>query len=186
MKFYYDYDPAEPKQIIGELHKIQDGCILLDHIPLKNSIEIPDFVQSDSAVLQPGQFRCDYGEDLNYRESNGLIYFNDIHNGNRVLVSYLCVGTLIIADDLNEIKAHLENFSLHNTYSLPTASSLEKGGIRVGNGLEMVGDILNSKSNVRFLGSVDEFPANKNFGDLLFFEGDPYIFDGDNWLALRG
>lgn len=142
-KTYFPYNPAEPVEIIGEVHTIEDGVILLDHIPFENSIRIPDFVQTDSVSILPHQFRCEYGSDLYYRESNCLVYFNEQMNGTRVVVSYLCVGTIIIASDLNEIKRHLENVLIHTPYELPTASTLQKGGIRPGKGLEMVGDILN-------------------------------------------
>ena len=57
-------------------------------------------------------------------------------------MNYLQVGTIIIADDLNEIKAHMEDERLHQLYELPTASALQKGGIRPGNGLTMIGDLL--------------------------------------------
>ena len=155
MKTYYPYDPTSPREIIGEFQTIQDGCILLNHIPYKNSIEIAGFVQVDSAYLLPHQFRCDYGDDLYYREANCIVYFNDQHNGEHVVVNYLCVGTIIIAEDLNEIKEHIESDAIHNYYVLPTASTLQKGGIRTGAGLEMVGDILNIKA-----GSGLEFDAN--------------------------
>lgn len=143
MKTYFPYDVQNPRAIVGEVHTIEDGTILLKHIPYANSIEIEGFVQTDNMVLLPHQLRCDYGTELNYRESSCLVYFNEVHNGLRVIVNYLCVGTIIIADDLNEIKAHLDNRQIHNTYSLPTASTLEKGGVRVGQNLQMVGDVLN-------------------------------------------
>lgn len=144
MKHYNAYAPYEPTEILGEVHTIKDGQILLDHIPFENSIEIAGFRQTETANLLPNQFFCLYGADQYYRESNCIIYFNPVHEGETVSVDYLQVGTIITAKDLNEIKEHIENDTIHGDikYHLPTASRLERGGIRPSYGLNMLGDEL--------------------------------------------
>lgn len=144
MKTYHPYAPYEPKEVVGEVHKIQDGQILLDHIPFENSIVIDGFKQTHVASLPENTFFCPYGADQLYREASCIVYFNPIHNGQTVVVDYLQVGTIITAEDLNEIKAHLENDTIHGDikYKLPPATREIRGGIRVGDGLEIIGDIL--------------------------------------------
>ena len=151
MKTYYPYDAANPKPIYGEQHTIQDGRILLDHIPYVNSIVIAGFKQTLSVVVQPGQFRCNYDTEDFYREADCTVYFNQQHDGESVSVDYLQVGTILIADDLNEVKAHLEDNSIHNRYTLPIASPDTRGGVRIGNGLTMLGDILSVDSSQQTL-----------------------------------
>ena len=166
-------------------------------MPFLNSVEIEGFVQTDSTEPLQHQFQCQYADDTFYRESNCQVNFNPIHNGETVLVNYLQVGTIITAEDLNEIKAHLENDAIHNNYTLPTASPLEKGGVRPGDGLTMIGDSItpnlgnglklsNGKisASINFRGTFDSFPLDKSVGDLVFVEGHAYIFDGDIWLAF--
>ena len=143
-KTYFSYAPYEPKEVVGEVHKIQDGQILLDHIPFENSIVIDGFKQTNVASIPENTFYCPYGADQLYREASCIVYFNPIHNGQIVSVDYLQVGTIITAEDLNEIKEHLENDTIHGDikYHLPPATREIRGGIRVGEGLEIIGDIL--------------------------------------------
>lgn len=143
MKFYHGYSPYEPREVLGEVHTITNGCIVLKNIPFENSIDIAGFKQADTANLLPNQFYCAYGADQYYRESNCVVYFNPMHDGETVSVDYLQVGTIIIAQDLNEIKAHLENDTIHTAIKdIPFASRLEAGLVRVGDGLGMLGEEL--------------------------------------------
>ena len=71
------------------------------------------------------------------------------------MVNYLQVGTIITAEDLNEIKEHIEDNSIHDTYVLPPATPISRGGIRPGKGCEVVGDIL----NVTVESGVGEIPT---------------------------
>lgn len=144
MKSYWPYSPSTPSMIYGEVHVIQNGQILLNHIPYTNSIEISGFSQTSSVSLSPGQFYCAYGSEYYYREANCIVKFNAQHNGETVSVDYLQVGTIITANDMNEIKAHIEDNSIHNRYELPAATTETRGGIRVGQGLSILGDILSA------------------------------------------
>lgn len=138
MKQYWPYEPSKPKAIYGEVHRIEDGMILLNHIPFLNSIEIDGFKQTNSVSIQPGQFYCAYGEDLYYRESNCIVKFHERHNGQTVSVDYLQVGTIITANDMNEIKEHLENESLHGGgAALVPATKNTLGGVKVGDRLNI-------------------------------------------------
>lgn len=150
MKTYYPYAPYSPEEVLGELHTITDGCIVLKNIPFENSIDIEGFKQTNSVNLEENQFYCAYGADQLYRESNCTVYFHPAHNGEKVRVDYLHVGTVLDANDLNEIKAHLENATLHShsNYALPAADKFTRGGVRVGKGLTIVGDVLNVADTV--------------------------------------
>jgi len=142
MKHYYPYAPNAPTPIYGEEHVIENGQILLNHIPLADSIEIEGFRQTNSAVLVANQFYCAYGSEYYYREANCIVRFNELHNGETVRVKYQQVGTIITANDMNEIKAHLESSDLHSSFVLPAASAETRGGIRVGRGLNVSDDVL--------------------------------------------
>ena len=144
MKQYFPYAPSSPTTIYGEEHVIENGQILLNHIPLADSIEIEGFRQTNSAVLVANQFYCAYGSEYYYREANCIVRFNELHNGETVRVKYQQVGTIITANDMNEIKEHLENSDLHSSFVLPAASAETRGGIRVGHGLSISDDVLSA------------------------------------------
>ena len=208
MKHYFPYAPYAPQEVLGEVHKIKDGQIMLDHIPFENSIEIDGFKQTDNVNLLPNQFFCSYGANEYYRESNCIVYFNPEHDGQLVSVDYLQVGTIIIADDLNEIKEHLENDAIHGDikYELPPATWSLRGGVRVGYGLDIVGDILNVAATLvgGIVGSVSgglaSLPvANETLlggimvGDGLTMVGEhlnlalgttPLTLEGSMWLIV--
>ena len=154
MKYYHAYAPYNPQEVLGELHEIQAGQIVLKNIPFENSIDIDGFRQSNNVDLAENQFYCAYGADQLYRESNCIVYFHPVHNGERVRVNYLQVGTVLVAEDLNEIKAHLENDTIHGHYELPPATRDTRGGFRVGEGLTMIGDILNVTGAISESGSI--------------------------------
>ena len=144
MKTYKPYAPFNPAPIYGEQHRIENGKILLNHIPYVNSIVIEGFKQTASVVVLQGQFYCNYNTETYYREADCTVYFNSKHEGETVSVDYLQVGTPITANDLNEIKAHMENSEIHSRYVLPPASADTRGGVRVGQGLTILGDVLMS------------------------------------------
>lgn len=168
---YIPYDPLNPVAIIGESHTIVDGKIRLRHTPVEHSIKISNFTEVASpAALHLNEFACMYSRETAYRESNRIVYFSTAHNGATVAVNYSATGTVVTADDMNEIKAHLDaaaeselmNEVAHNkfsndilalqksiatissTYQLPTASAKTKGGVRIGSGLSMAGEVLYS------------------------------------------
>ena len=147
MKRYYPYAPNAPTPIYGEEHVIENGQILLNHIPLADSIEIEGFRQTNSAVLVANQFYCAYGSEYYYREANCIVRFSELHNGETVRVKYQQVGTIITANDMNEIKAHLENSDLHSSFVLPAATTETRGGIRVGHGLSISDDVLSADAD---------------------------------------
>lgn len=139
MKRYYPYDKAS-RQRLSETFIIADGAITLSHLPLKDSLEVEGFTATGSANVPQGYFFYNYSENTDYREATGVVKFNAADNGTTVTASYIAVGTLVTAADLNEIKAHLENDSIHgggSQYTLPTASASTKGGVIVGDGLSI-------------------------------------------------
>lgn len=141
MERYYPYDVFSTERI-EETATIEDGLIQLRHTPKYRSVVIDGFEETDSISLPLNHFRVDYSLDTYYRESNRLLHFNPENNGKELTISYIACGTVITADDMNEIKAHLE--SDHSKYyQLPIASHDIRGGVRIGKGLYMTGDILN-------------------------------------------
>lgn len=110
MEKYFPYDISSPQKKSGEVHTITGGTIRLRHVPKENSIQISGFTQADSpASLQFNEFYCRYASDTLYRDSNRIVNFSNLRNGSTVSVDYYAVGTVVTADDMNEIKAHMEN-----------------------------------------------------------------------------
>lgn len=146
MEHYYPYDVFSTERI-EETLTVEDGFVQLRHTPKYRSVVIDGFGETDSISLLKNQFRVDYSLDTYYRESNRLLHFNPENNGKELTISYITCGTPITADDMNEIKAHLD--SDHSKYyQLPIATADIRGGVRVGQGLYMTGDILNVGSSV--------------------------------------
>lgn len=112
MKKYFPYDLQNPQPVSGEVHQIIGGRIRLDHIPVADTLTIVGFVAADSAShLQRHEFYCNYSADTYYRESNRIVYFAATNNGAQVICSYMACGSPVTADDMNEIKAFMENAS---------------------------------------------------------------------------
>ena len=127
MKNYYPYKISAPVEINGEVHEIENGKIILDHIPLVDSIRIAGFAQVNSFINIPAdKFFCYYAEDTFYRDANCLVLFNVSNNGRSVSVNYKAVGTVVTSDDMNEIKQHLETA---HKFLLTTVPSAEEGAM---------------------------------------------------------
>ena len=138
MQTYYPYNPNQPAQILNESHKITNGTVTLNHLPLADSISISGFTPTSSLKPAQGSFFYNYSAETAYREATGILTFNAADDGTTIKVSYQAVGTVIRASDLNEIKAHLENEEIHGSnYDLPTATATTKGGVKIGDGLSI-------------------------------------------------
>lgn len=124
---FHNLDPQRPYDVTGEVHVIEDGKIVLDHTPLKGSVVIPGYRETDSwdsALFT--SFYIDYQEETGYRTATQVVRFSPAASGRTVTVSYKGVGTIIRAETLNEmiraiedlqsggsIKAHNESGSAH-------------------------------------------------------------------------
>ena len=109
METYFPYNVDNPQTVTGERHEIKDGMIRLRHIPKAGTLHIDGFTEVNSPVnLQSNQFFCYYAADSLYREANRLVYFYRGLGGQRVTCNYLAIGTPITAEDMNEIKEHLD------------------------------------------------------------------------------
>ena len=211
MVSYFPYNPISDIEV-SETLTVKNSRVLLRHIPKEGSIKIRGFVEVDSTVLVPYQFHCAYSTETHYREANRIINFNAQHNGATLTINYVAVGTVFTAEDANEIKAHLENDSIHSSYTLPTASAqvkggvkigdnlvmngellsasvptasaAVKGGIKIGSNLTMSGEVLSANSNIIFKGSMNALPALPTLGWLVYVEGKFYLGDGANWLPF--
>ncbi len=142
MTHYYPYD-VNSTVTVTESFTIKNAQITLRHIPKPSSIVISGFTETSSVNVQAGHFFCNYSDGTQFRDANRIVCFNPADNNKSVTVNYVAIGTVFTADDANEIKAHMENSTLHGaTYSLPTASATTKGGVKIGDGLKMTGEIL--------------------------------------------
>lgn len=138
---FYPYNLFSTERI-EEVAVVEDGIIELTNIPKYRSVVIENFDETDSINLLANQFRCDYSLDTYQRESPRLLHFNPVNDGKELTISYITCGTVLKSEYLNEIKAHLD--SDHSKfYELPIATQNLRGGIRIGQGLVMNGDILN-------------------------------------------
>ena len=111
MERYLPYDPSSTVRVEEQI-SVRDNRAFLRHIPKEGSIQIDGFVEVDGAPIG-NQFFCDYATDSLYRDANRVIVFGSVDDFTFLTVNYIAVGTVVIADDMNEIKAHLENDSLH-------------------------------------------------------------------------
>lgn len=113
METYLKFNPLSTIRV-EETRIVEGYQVVLRHIPKRGSIVINGFMEvaSDPA---PYQFACQYSNDSVYREANRVLIFNPANNAQEFLISYIAVGTVITADDMNEIKAHLENQELHGS-----------------------------------------------------------------------
>lgn len=119
MRTFFPYNLLSTQVVELEPHKIIGGKIRLDHIPKEGSLTVRGFIEASSAAnLQSNEFFCSYRADSQYREANRLVYFYSGRSGQTVYCSYIAVGTVVTADDMNEIgefmKAADKNFSRHD------------------------------------------------------------------------
>lgn len=70
-------------------------------------------------------------------------------------------------------------------YTLPTASEVTKGGVKVGDGLYMDGETLQLDPNRSFAGVLEDFPKLPQEGCMVIIDDTPYLFDGENWRAFN-
>ena len=121
MNLYYPYDPSSTIRV-EEKATVTDRMVFLRHIPKQGSIEITDFWGDPAGIIETtnrepakNRFFCDYALDSLYRDANRTLIFNSFNEGDMLTFTYTAIGTVITADDLNEIKAHLENSALHGS-----------------------------------------------------------------------
>ncbi|MBQ6297412.1 MAG: hypothetical protein IJK81_06940 [Selenomonadaceae bacterium] len=169
MNTYYNYN-VESTQSVSETLTISGGQVQLRNIPRQGSVTISGFIETTSLVVDAGKFRVDYFDaNGEYREASRKIYFNSADNGKRVSVGYSPVGTPVTAADMNEIKAHMENSTLH-------------GGSGSGIGI-----------GVDYIGSYDSFPTeydvDYSHGSLIYRYDEQkfYLFDANvgEWLPFK-
>ena len=119
MKNFYPYNLQSAQTVELEPHKIVGGKIRLNHIPKEGSLNVRGFVEAKNASnLQSNEFFCSYRADSQYREANCTVYFWSGRSGQTVYCSYIAIGTIVTADDMNEIgdfiNAANKNFSKHD------------------------------------------------------------------------
>lgn len=107
MKKYFPYNPNSTTRI-QETAQIKNGKVVLRHIPQEGSVLIEGFTECDARIPMLNQFSCEYAADSLYRDANRVLHFNAGNNGETITINYVTVGTVVTADDMNEIKAHLD------------------------------------------------------------------------------
>lgn len=121
MNTYYAFNENAVNSITETL-TIADGQVRLRHIPQEGSVTIAGFVETNSLTLSGNKFRVDYFDaNGNYRDASRRIFFDSAKNGSTVTVNYTAVGTPVTADDMNEIKLHMENSNLHGSHPITAA-----------------------------------------------------------------
>ena len=111
MQSYLPYNPQSTIRVEEQI-QVADNKAFLRHIPKEGSIQIDGFAETDNPDPASGQFFCDYATDTLYRDANRIIHFGSVDSA-ALTVSYIAIGTVITADDMNEIKAHMENAAIH-------------------------------------------------------------------------
>ena len=155
----------------------------------------------------PMTYRGDFPEDMpddgdieDYGARPGDVFFNQQNNtyiimegGDSLHPDRITGGRLLCYQDvLREIDTSgdlscwvdWDDGIAYLSYDLPTASTTQKGGIRIGKGLYMEGDTLNA--NI-FLGKGNTFPPTATIGRIFYRtdESKFYLFDGTLWLTFN-
>lgn len=107
----YPYNPASTIHVEEQV-SVVDNKAFLRHIPKQGSIEIDGFTETTGTPIGK-QFYCDYATDSFYRDANRVLHFGSVDDYTFLTVNYIAVGTVLTADIWNEIKAHLEDSSVH-------------------------------------------------------------------------
>lgn len=169
MQSYLPYNPQSTIRVEEQI-QVADNKAFLRHIPKEGSIQIDGFTETDNPDPASGQFFCDYAKDTLYRDANRVLRFHGVDDFTQITVSYIAIGTVITADDMNEIKAHLENKAIH-------------GGDAQFLGFLDVGDDWNNPSlKTAFWGQYFKDP--KFSSDPNPETGAIYLFDGFNWRCI--
>lgn len=115
LPIFHNFSPSSPWSVTGETKIIgSDGTIFLDYTPQNGSLVISDFTYTESPNnIAAGQFYYDYAVSSNYKAATQIVYFNASKAGTSVTIAYTAVGQVIKADQMNEIKSHLENTEVH-------------------------------------------------------------------------
>lgn len=111
MKYFHEFNPLQPFNHEESL-QILNNRVRLSYIPLKDSVSIQGFLQeSILGDVKANSFWCDYRDYDGYRSANGEIFFDSSKNGDVVNIKYLGVGTVLRADDMNEIADRLDSLN---------------------------------------------------------------------------
>ena len=111
MKYFHEFNPLQPFNHEESL-QILNNRVRLSYIPLKDSVSIQGFLQeSILGDVKSNSFWCDYRDYDGYRSANGEVFFDSSRNGDVVNIKYLGVGTVLRADDMNEIADRLDSLN---------------------------------------------------------------------------
>ena len=193
MQNYHPFNP-ESTSTVSETLTITNGQIQLRHIPRQSSVTIPGFIETTALVVPAGRFRVDYFDaNGEYRECSRKIYFNAADNGKSVSVGYSAVGTPVTAADMNEIKNHMANSTLHgggehpitaaqvsqmvahmantsihgggggSTYTLPVADENTLGGVKISE------DFVTAYDGTLYLNDDTDFTERRIDSNIHFY-----------------
>lgn len=164
MNTYYAYN-TQSTQSVSETLTITNGQVQLRHIPRQSSVTIPGFMETTALVVPAGRFRVDYFDSNGeYREASRRIFFNAADNGKIISVGYNAVGTPVTAADMNEIKAHMANSTLHGSGTHPITPAQVQQVVA-----HMANTSIHSSNGFCYVGAYndyDDFYYNYN-GDII-------------------
>jgi len=120
LPIFHDHSPAAPWHVTDEPAHIIDslGYVRLIYKPKKDSpstVAIAGFTETTNSSPGLTEFYIDYQDQTQYRTATQLVKFNLSQVGNSISAIYLGVGQRLYADNLNEIKSHVENTGIHLT-----------------------------------------------------------------------
>ena len=109
MKYFQEFDPLHPIRY-DETLQVKNRKIHLSYIPLVDSVSIKGFLQVQTpSDVNSNSFWCDYRFDDGYRSSNAEIIFDSSANDRFLEISYLGIGTVLRAEDMNEVAESLNS-----------------------------------------------------------------------------
>ena len=109
MKDFKPFDPLHPFQF-NESLQVKNRKIHLSYIPLVDSVSIKGFLQAKTpSDVVANSFWVDYRFEDGYRSSNAEIIFDSSANDQFIDVSYLGIGTILRAEDMNEAAESLNS-----------------------------------------------------------------------------
>lgn len=113
---FKDHNPANPWSVSNESHVIaSNGTIRLVYAPKKGSLTITGFTETTNPSPGLTEFYCDYQDATDYRTAQQIVQFSVSQAGNTATANYLGVTQTLMAEHLNELKAHEENTGIHLT-----------------------------------------------------------------------
>ena len=177
LKDFLDLDTENIVDISDEKQIISGNKIRLNHTPFKNSLEIAGFTENLTGQdLDENEFYIDYSAGTGYRLATQFVYFGGSHDGEEIIANYKAVGSLILARDLNNIKALIADLYAE----IEEIKFARKQGQMIFKGTVEYAEALPTSENAR----GDVWRIEKTSEDETELEGAFVVWDGYRWQIL--